>query len=775
MPRLSQRASLIVAVAIGLGTWPLSGQAPVDQSTPPAAQPQEAAPRQEPIAPQALQATQHPAVPQSLDDFWLVPSEKERAAAKGAGLGAAAKAYAAGDYAVALASLHPTPGAPLSQYVLFYEGMSNLRLSRATDAEKAFDDLIALNPEGYLSVGALLGKAEAKELAGDHGAAADLYERASTLKAPAGEDVLARLGRAALAAGDRRRAANAFLRVYYEFPLSEASTSAASALASLQDQIVHNNYKPDLGRAQILFGAHRYADARSAFQDLRGQVSGDDRELAELRLAESDFFLKRYAAARDALEPHLEHASRRAEARFFYLSAIRELGSAEQYESLTRSLVNDFPDSSWSEEALNNLGTYYILNNQDDLAAAAFKECFEKFPSGQHAQRTAWKYGWWAYKTAKYPEAIHVFEGAAATFPRSDYRPSYLYWAARAHGRMGERATAESRMRLVYSDYMNSYYGRLARKQLTTQHAALVGGSSDAMAVKASLTIPQATAPEVPPTAPLIRRLLAAGLYDDALTELRYAQRAWSTSPVIEATMAWVYHEKGDLRRAITVMRRAYPQHLAAGGEGLPPEILQVIFPLTYWDSIRKNSAQHDLDSYVVAALIAQESTFDPGAHSAANAWGLMQIVPSTGRRLAPAIGIRRFSTAMLTQADVNLRLGTLYFSRLVEQFGGTYYALASYNAGESRVVRWKAERPGLDEDEFIDDIPFPETQNYVKRILGTAEDYRRLYGDGGGQARPVMKASSSTKVANTPKSSAASKKATPAKKKSTTKKKPQS
>ncbi len=81
--------------------------------------------------------------------------------------------------------------------------------------------------------------------------------------------------------------------------------------------------------------------------------------------------------------------------------------------------------------------------------------------------------------------------------------------------------------------------------------------------------------------------------------------------------------------------------------------------------------------------------------------------------------------------------MGTLYFSQLVRQFGGTHYALASYNAGESRVVRWKAERPGLDEDEFIDDIPFPETQNYVKRILGTAEDYRRLYGEGSGRPIP--------------------------------------
>src|SRR4029453_11358100 len=152
----------------------------------------------------------------------------------------------------------------------------------------------------------------------------------------------------------------------------------------------------------------------------------------------------------------------------------------------------------------------------------------------------------------------------------------------------------------------------------------------------------------------------------------------------------------------------------------------------------KKNAALYELDPYVIASLILQESNFDPAARSIANAWGLMQIVPRTGRRLATAVGIRRFNTAMLTNGDTNIRLGTLYFKRLVSQFGGTYYALASYNAGENRVVRWKLERPGMDEDEFIDDIPFPETQNYVKRVLGIAEDYRQLYGKGGGRPLPV-------------------------------------
>ena len=118
----------------------------------------------------------------------------------------------------------------------------------------------------------------------------------------------------------------------------------------------------------------------------------------------------------------------------------------------------------------------------------------------------------------------------------------------------------------------------------------------------------------------------------------------------------------GELRRAITLMRRAYPQHLTAGGEQLPAEILQVIFPLTYWESIRKQSALRGLDPYLIAALIAQESTFDPQIRSVANAWGLMQIVPATGRRLARSLGIRRFTTATLTNPEINIRMGTLAF-----------------------------------------------------------------------------------------------------------------
>lgn len=737
--------SVTFLLLLALGSW----QAPAE---PP--------PQPQPLQP--LQPTIHAALPQNVEDYWFAPRPSDLAAARNAPLASAASAYAAGNYAGALTSARQAEaaGGPLDIYAQFYVGLSELRLSNAAEADKALDAVLARRPDGYLSVGAMIGKAEAAELRGDHAAAADIYATLSSHKSVAPEDVLTRLARASLASGNRSRAADAFLRVYYEFPLSDAAANAAAALGSLRDVIDRKDEKRDLGRALILFGAKRYGEARSAFQDLQRQFSGDDREVIDLRIAESDYFLKRYAFARDGARPYVDQASRRAEAKFFYLAALRGLGDHEQAAALTRALVQEFPDSSWSADALNNLGTHYVLTNQDDLAAQTFRELFEKFPDGPQAERSAWKYGWWAYTTGKYAETARVFERAAATFPRSDFRPPYLYWAARAREKMGERETSQARLRLVYTDYLNSYYGRLASKRLPAVKADATTSVAVPVSIRALQSVPVG---DPPPNATRIRQLLAVGLHDDALNELKYAQKAWGTSPAIEATMAWVYHEKGDLRRAITVMRRAYPQFLAAGGEGLPAEILQVIFPLTYWDAIRQNADLHDLDPYVVAALIAQESTFDPAAHSGANAWGLMQILPSTGKRLAASVGIKRFTTSILTNGDTNIRLGTVYFKRLIQQFGGTYYALASYNAGENRVVRWRAERPGMDEDEFIDDIPFPETQNYVKRILGTAENYRRLYGGAGASPSAPHKISSAK--APTAKAPTAKKKIPPKKK----------
>ena len=681
--------------------------------------------------------TAHAALPSEGSDFWLVPSATDRSSRgyrQYESLAEAVGRFEEGKYedAIRLASRPGLADTPLGEYAAYYTGLAQLRLLKTSDARTTFDRLLKARPSGALALSVALAAGEAAEAAGDNAGALGIYERLAADKLLVSDEVLSRLGRTALAVKEDNKAAAAYVRLYYEYPLTSAGAAAAAQMDSLAAHITRRGYDADIGRAQMYFGAGRYAEAKAAFAAIRSNVSGDDRELVDLRIAESDYFQKSYAAARDALRPYTERASRLAEARFFYLGTIRELGDHAQYVALARALASEFPDGSWTEEALNNLGTHYILVDEDEAAAATFKELYEKFPNGRRAERAAWKYGWAAYKAGDYAETIRVFESAATTFPRSDYRPSFLYWTARSHAKKGSASESAARMRLVYTDYANSYYGRLA-----ATHLRRAGALPKAQVAHASQT---AAATPPLPNEPTIRLLLSIGLYDDAIRELKYGQRVAGTSPAVEATIAWAYHRKGDLRRAITLMRRAYPQFLSAAGDQVPAEILQVIFPLTYWPAIQREAKARKLDPYIVAALIAQESTFDAGVRSAANAWGLMQILPSTGKRLSRNVGIRKFRTSTLTDANANLKIGTYYFSQLVQQFGGTYYALASYNAGENRVGQWKRERPGMDEDEFIDDIPYPETQNYVKRILGTAEDYRLLYGPGGeGRAQTLV------------------------------------
>src|SRR5206468_12036739 len=231
------------------------------------------------------------------------------------------------------------------------------------------------------------------------------------------------------------------------------------------------------------------------------------------------------------------------------------------------------------------------------------------------------------------------------------------------------------------TDYLNSYYGRLAVQRL--------GGTSPQRRLVVDVTVPgtaggddgePAPVMKLPPNEATIRALLSLDLYDQALDELRYAQKVWGNSSPIQATMGWIYNRRGDLRAGITAIKRAYPQYLAAGGEKLPSEILKVLYPVEYWPQIRRYSTERNLDPYMMAALIAQESNFTADVRSPANAYGLMQLLPSTGRQYAKALRLsNRFSLSMLTTAETNIKMGTAYFADLVRQFGGAHYALATY------------------------------------------------------------------------------------------------
>jgi soluble lytic murein transglycosylase len=725
-----------------------------------------------PRAAQQLAPTAHPPLPTSLDEAWLVPDTSERdAIARRAGVRAlrtASDAIRATRYDEALAALEAArlDGTPLEPYATYYRALCDLRLRRPEPARTRLAALRRSLSAGRLRVLALSAEAEAALSLGDAAGAAALYEELYPSLTSQRDVTLDQWATATRAAGRPQDAARLWLRLYYEFPTSElapsalrqAETTLATAAVGTPDAFPH-----DLTRAEALLAAGRPADAKAALNALEPLLAASPdaaeaqvrRDRLNLRLAQASCALKRCAARLDVLTDLAARGVGHGEARYLAAVALRELGRTAEYRQALERMA-DTPAGTaadaWIERALSEHATALVRADADDEAAAVYRRLFDRNPSGRYAERAAWKYGWWSYRAGRYDEAARVFDQAAASIPRANTRPAWIYWSGRAHEKRGDTAGATQRLSLAVIDYLHSYYGRLAAESLgrlgapvpgpaTMASAAGVevvtdGEDSDAVGEGPSEAVhPQApdarmAAASPPPTADLITWLVSAGMYDEAIAEIAHAQRAHGRSPKLDATLAWVYRQQGEIRPAINTMRQAYPQYLSVRGDALPRAIQEVIFPLDYVPYIKRYSALHDLDPFLVAALIAQESSYVADVRSPANAWGLMQILPSTGRQLARAEGVPRFTTRTLTDPETNVRLGTRYLATLIRNHNGVPYALAAYNAGAARVIRWKAERGPLEQAEFIDDIPFPETQMYVKKILGTTVDYRRLYAD---------------------------------------------
>jgi soluble lytic murein transglycosylase len=153
---------------------------------------------------------------------------------------------------------------------------------------------------------------------------------------------------------------------------------------------------------------------------------------------------------------------------------------------------------------------------------------------------------------------------------------------------------------------------------------------------------------------------------------------------------------------------------------------VELRFPLSYADQIRQNAMQQDLDPALLFGLIRRESAFNKDAHSPAGARGLMQIMPQTGRQIAKDLNERWQGKNSLYNPVRNLKYGSYYYQKLLNQFNGHYaLALAAYNAGPHRVKKWLPEKT-VPADIWIETIPFRETREYVTTVLVYAMIYQQ-------------------------------------------------
>src|SRR6202020_634687 len=230
--------------------------------------------------------------------------------------------------------------------------------------------------------------------------------------------------------------------------------------------------------------------------------------------------------------------------------------------------------------------------------------------------------------------------------------------------------------------YRYYYYANLARERVTK-----LGEETAELPSLSKLPAPPAPPHDWEPPADNVRaqkaQLLAnAALYDFAVAEM---QAASAGSPPWEAkSVAEIYSEQGSYIRSIEALKRAAPGYFAAEISQIPRPVWEQLFPRPFWEELRRDATANQLDPHLVASLIRQESEFNPGAISHANAMGLMQLLPSVGKGLSKEMKIKHFSSDELLVANTNLLLGTRYFKHMVDHYDGQVeYALAAYNAGE--------------------------------------------------------------------------------------------
>ncbi len=151
-------------------------------------------------------------------------------------------------------------------------------------------------------------------------------------------------------------------------------------------------------------------------------------------------------------------------------------------------------------------------------------------------------------------------------------------------------------------------------------------------------------------------------------------------------------------------------------------------FPYKYKDVVDEYSKEYNLNPLFVLSIIKAESKFNPDAHSHKGAYGLMQITEDTGKWIADQMGIQNFSGDMLYDENLNIKMGCWYLNNLYQEFGDRDLVISAYNAGRGNVQKWLKDHNYSKNGKDIHNIPFPETENYVKKVNIYYKIYKYLY-----------------------------------------------
>ncbi len=620
----------------------------------------------------------------------------------------------------------------LKDYVAFFIGNSYVASNNPEESLAYLRDFGTRFPDSLYAHDALISYARALLATNRSSEAVRLLEAHRT---PASAETEYFLGKAYVQDGQGRAGAEILRRVYYNYATNYTADNAAADLKRIPEaaSLPPVTYPEHQKRAEALYKARRYPAAAEEYRAMSDLAPASEQSAALIQLANCYMHDGNTRDARAALDRIPDDGSEASAEKWYQRAEIaRNANDDAALTTILEHMRSTTPKSPWLESALFTAGNMYLLRKDYDRAIDYYRELHERFPTGTKAAYAHWKCAWLTYRQSRKEQAKKYFDEQIEFYPGTNEVPNAMYWRGRMAEDEGQYGAARAYYQKLAERYHNYYYGVLARKRLASLPVAPAVVVASLQHVGSAPAYDDDSKVVDPPEDDLhymrARLLENAGMTDLAVREL---QAGSSTGPSWEMLeIARIYSNGGDYYRALQALKRAIAGYFAMDVDGLPAPYWHGLFPRPYWDALRRYSEENGLDPYLVASLIRQESEFNPGAISRANAYGLMQLLPRTGKDEAKKEGLHHFSTDSLLDPTMNIELGTHYFRQMVDHFGGqTEYALAAYNAGADRVEDWRASGNFRDVEEFVESIPFTETREYVQAIVRNAEVYKRVYG----------------------------------------------
>ncbi len=643
------------------------------------------------------------------------------------------------NYAAAISNLTQAneQGQSLDDYADYLTAQAEMQSGKLAEAETLLSGFAQKHPDSIF-VGELpVTIANLSIQQGDPQTALRVLSDHATEPIANHSDYQLALARAQQLAGNTDAAAKTFRHIYLSYPLSSEAAQAKLQLQTLGAE-APLTVAERRARADSLYTAQRYGEAGDEYRALANDPQADAALRASLNVAAAacDYKMKRATIAQvEALpDTDTEAGARRL---YLLMELARDRGDVDVQQSMVKQLEQRFSTSPWLAEALYSSGNMYLLRKDYPQAITYYLELSTRFPSicqkgstapcSNYAPSAHWRAAWLSYRTGNYSQAAVLFDQQIATYPGGKEIPGALYWRGRLYQDQESSPGKAAAYYQVLSDtYLHYYYAQLASERLHELKGVTPVDMPQLSGIHRE-EIPPLTDDVPEDDVHVVRaKLLAnAGLNDYITPEIQAAEGSDEWGSFAEAE---IYASFGENFKAMHVMKKAISFYASAPIEAIPTAYWRILFPQPYWSTIQSESAKNGLDPYMVASLIRQESEFNPGVISHANAWGLMQLLPSVGKQMARKAGLRHFNENDLLNPEINIKLGTIYLREMLDNFGGRpEYAFAAYNAGDNRVLDWESIGNFKGTDEFVESIPFTETRDYVQAIVRNEMIYREL------------------------------------------------